>query len=202
MASWVCFAPRSMPSSGIMEPTFSRARTGAAGCMAIPAGFGARPDFWTTGSATGPMSGCRPNPIRLPSTGVDQPSSGRKSGRRPRNCCWAGDWMPTPAGGSSTSACPALTRDAPSSAGSGLREPGAIRRGMVCYAGDDTTDEYAFEALEGRAMTIVVGKRARGAAFRTSSPASLTSWLRRLASERKSTKGLRQVPSTEYRGRG
>jgi len=68
------------------------------------------------------------------------------------------------------------------------REPGAIRRGMVCYAGDDTTDEYAFEALEGRAMTIVVGKRARGAAYRTASPASLTRWLRRLASERKSKK--------------
>ena len=68
------------------------------------------------------------------------------------------------------------------------REPGALRRGMVCYAGDDTTDEYAFEALEGRAMTIVVGKRARGAAYRTASPASLTRWLGRLAKLRKSRK--------------
>jgi trehalose-phosphatase len=68
------------------------------------------------------------------------------------------------------------------------REPGALRRGMVCYAGDDTTDEYAFEALEGRAMTIVVGKRARGAAYRTASPASLTRWLARLESVRQSKK--------------
>ncbi len=68
------------------------------------------------------------------------------------------------------------------------REPGALRRGMVCYAGDDTTDEYAFQALEGRAMTIVVGKRARGAAYRTASPASLTRWVTRLASVRKSRK--------------
>jgi trehalose-phosphatase len=71
------------------------------------------------------------------------------------------------------------------------REPRALSRGIVCYAGDDTTDEYAFSALAGRGMTIVVGKRARGAAFRTSSVASFTGWLAKLARARKE-RGLRQ----------
>lgn len=72
-----------------------------------------------------------------------------------------------------------------------VREPRALSRGIVCYAGDDTTDEYAFSALAGRGMTIVVGKRARGAAFRTSSVPSFTAWLSKLAKARKE-RGLRQ----------
>jgi trehalose 6-phosphate phosphatase len=66
------------------------------------------------------------------------------------------------------------------------REPGAIRAGAVCYVGDDTTDEYAFRALAGRAMTIAVGRRTRGARFRTTSPETLARWLERLLELRES----------------
>jgi trehalose 6-phosphate phosphatase len=66
------------------------------------------------------------------------------------------------------------------------REPGAVRAGAVCYAGDDTTDEYAFRALAGRAMTIAVGRRTRGARFRTTSPETFARWLERLLERRES----------------
>lgn len=65
-----------------------------------------------------------------------------------------------------------------------VRSPQALRRRSVCYAGDDTTDEYAFRALAGRGVTIAVGPRAKGAQFRTSGVASFARWLERLARER------------------
>jgi trehalose-phosphatase len=54
----------------------------------------------------------------------------------------------------------------------------------VVYAGDDTTDQDAFAALSGRAITIAVGPRAEGAQFRTRDPGTLARWLSRLADAR------------------
>jgi len=54
----------------------------------------------------------------------------------------------------------------------------------VLYAGDDTTDEDAFRALRGRAITIAVGARAGGAEFRTRDTRSFAAWLARLAAAR------------------
>jgi trehalose-phosphatase len=54
----------------------------------------------------------------------------------------------------------------------------------VMYAGDDTTDLDAFRALKGRAMTIAVGPRVRGAGFRTRDPKTFAAWLGRLAEAR------------------
>ncbi len=74
----------------------------------------------------------------------------------------------------------------------GVHKGAAVRRWLqrehpdaVLYAGDDTTDEDAFRALRGRAMTIAVGPRATGAAFRTRDPATFASWLARLADARR-----------------
>lgn len=54
----------------------------------------------------------------------------------------------------------------------------------VLYAGDDTTDQDAFRTLRGRGMTIAVGPRPRGAAWRTRDPATFAAWLARLAAAR------------------
>lgn len=54
----------------------------------------------------------------------------------------------------------------------------------VFYAGDDTTDEDAFRALKGRAVTVAVGPRTRHAAYRTSGPRTLAAWLARLVRAR------------------
>ena len=54
----------------------------------------------------------------------------------------------------------------------------------VVYAGDDTTDQDAFAALTGRAVTVAVGPRVRGARFRTRDPETFARWLRRLADAR------------------
>jgi trehalose-phosphatase len=62
-----------------------------------------------------------------------------------------------------------------------------LRRGdhdAVLYAGDDTTDRDAFRVLGAGAVTIAVGPRVDGAAFRTRDPASLAAWLARLAAAR------------------
>lgn len=55
----------------------------------------------------------------------------------------------------------------------------------ILFAGDDTTDEDAFRALRRRAVTIAVGPRPQRAEFRTSSPATLATWLDRLAQARR-----------------
>ena len=54
----------------------------------------------------------------------------------------------------------------------------------VLYAGDDTTDQDAFRALAGRAVTVAVGPRTLGATLRTRDPRSLARWLERLADAR------------------
>ncbi|MEP6571502.1 MAG: trehalose-phosphatase [Gemmatimonadota bacterium] len=66
-----------------------------------------------------------------------------------------------------------------------LMEGGATPRDEVLYAGDDTTDEDAFRALGHSALTIAVGRRTRGARFRSRSPESFAHWLRRLADARR-----------------
>jgi len=38
------------------------------------------------------------------------------------------------------------------------------KRGCVIYVGDDTTDEEAFEALRGKGITVVVGKKKQSSA--------------------------------------
>ena len=55
----------------------------------------------------------------------------------------------------------------------------------ILFAGDDTTDEDAFKALRRRAVTIAVGPRPQRAEFRTASPATLATWLERLAQARR-----------------
>lgn len=65
-----------------------------------------------------------------------------------------------------------------------LMEPG-LPRSAVCYAGDDTTDEYAFRALHSPAVTIAVGRRTKGARLRTSGPQAFAKWLARLAEARR-----------------
>jgi trehalose 6-phosphate phosphatase len=57
----------------------------------------------------------------------------------------------------------------------------------VLYAGDDTTDEDAFRALDRRSVTIGVGPRPEHSRFRTATPQSLAKWLRALARMRKKT---------------
>jgi trehalose 6-phosphate phosphatase len=63
-------------------------------------------------------------------------------------------------------------------------ERGKVPLSDVVYAGDDTTDEDAFRALGPRAVTIAVGRRPKGAHFRTSTPVSLAHWLERLKQAR------------------
>ena len=60
-----------------------------------------------------------------------------------------------------------------------MRQSG-IRPAQVLYAGDDTTDEDAFRVLRPPALTLAVGRRPVGAAFRTSNPAALARCLARL----------------------
>lgn len=55
----------------------------------------------------------------------------------------------------------------------------------VLYAGDDTTDRDAFVALGPRAISIAVGRRVGGAAFRARDAASFARWLERLAQARR-----------------
>lgn len=55
---------------------------------------------------------------------------------------------------------------------------------QVLYAGDDTTDQDAFRALRGRAITVAVGNRTRGATFRTRDTVTFAAWLARLAAAR------------------
>jgi trehalose-phosphatase len=57
---------------------------------------------------------------------------------------------------------------------------GRVPLSEVFYAGDDTTDEDAFQALGHRAVTVAVGLRPRGARFRTPGPVALAKWLHRL----------------------
>jgi trehalose 6-phosphate phosphatase len=74
----------------------------------------------------------------------------------------------------------------------GVHKGAAVRRWLavhpeadqVLYAGDDTTDQDAFRALRGRAITIAVGPRAEGAALRTRDTRSFAAWLGRLAAAR------------------
>jgi trehalose-phosphatase len=56
------------------------------------------------------------------------------------------------------------------------------RRRVVLYAGDDTTDESAFEALRGRAVTICVGTKATAAEYRVAGVREVQALLRRMAS--------------------
>jgi trehalose 6-phosphate phosphatase len=72
-----------------------------------------------------------------------------------------------------------------------------LRRGkkaVVLYAGDDTTDRDAFLALAPGAVTIAIGRRVPGAAFRTRNPATFATWLRRLAEARAGRNYLRKIP--------
>jgi trehalose-phosphatase len=53
---------------------------------------------------------------------------------------------------------------------------------LLVYAGDDTTDEAAFAALRGRAVTVRVGRRRRGAGYEVPDVRTLHAvlrWLRR-----------------------
>jgi trehalose-phosphatase len=82
-------------------------------------------------------------------------------------------------------------------------EGGRIPLEEVLYAGDDTTDEDAFRALGRRAVTIAVGRRTRGARFRTRSPETFATWLRRLADARGARPGRTMSPRiAEHGGRG
>lgn len=73
----------------------------------------------------------------------------------------------------------------------GIDKGRAVRRWLhsrpadrLLYAGDDTTDEDAFRALQGRGLTIAVGRRPRGAAYRTLNPVTFCRWLEQLADAR------------------
>lgn len=66
-------------------------------------------------------------------------------------------------------------------------EKGKIPLSEVFYAGDDTTDEDAFQALGLKAVTVAVGQRPRGARFRTPGPVALAKWLHRLERVRRAT---------------
>lgn len=73
----------------------------------------------------------------------------------------------------------------------GVNKGAAVRRWLrrgrkdaVLYAGDDTTDRDAFLALGPAAVTIAIGGRVQGAAFRTRNPATFAAWLTRLAEAR------------------
>lgn len=74
----------------------------------------------------------------------------------------------------------------------GVDKGAAVRRWVaaypgadhILYAGDDTTDQDAFRVLRGRATTIIVGRRASGATFRTRDTETFAVWLARLAAAR------------------
>jgi len=59
--------------------------------------------------------------------------------------------------------------------------PRAARPGFVVFAGDDTTDETAFAALRRRGVTIRIGRRRGGAAYRLGRVADFHRLLHRLA---------------------
>lgn len=61
-----------------------------------------------------------------------------------------------------------------------LGGPAWITRHGIVYAGDDVTDEHAFDALPPPAVTIKVGRGPTRARYRTASPAALSAWLARL----------------------
>ena len=67
-------------------------------------------------------------------------------------------------------------------------EKGRLPLSEVFYAGDDTTDEDAFQALGPRAVTVAVGQRPRGARFRTPGPVALAKWLHRLERVRRGSR--------------
>ncbi|MGH7532182.1 MAG: trehalose-phosphatase, partial [Gemmatimonadales bacterium] len=54
-------------------------------------------------------------------------------------------------------------------------------RRAVLYAGDDTTDRDAFQALGPRAFTIAVGRHVTGARYRSAGPIAFARWLLRFA---------------------
>ena len=56
------------------------------------------------------------------------------------------------------------------------------RRRVVLYVGDDRTDESAFVALRGRAVTICVGARPTAAEYRVAGVREVQALLRRMAS--------------------
>jgi trehalose-phosphatase len=56
------------------------------------------------------------------------------------------------------------------------------RRRVVLYVGDDTSDESAFVALRGRAVTIRVGTRPTAAEYRVAGVREVQALLRRMAS--------------------
>lgn len=70
-----------------------------------------------------------------------------------------------------------------------LETAGKIPPAHLLYAGDDTTDRDAFQALPRGAVTIAVGLRVTGAGarFRTRSPHTLARWLARLVEARSVT---------------
>jgi trehalose-phosphatase len=57
-----------------------------------------------------------------------------------------------------------------------------VRRAVVVYAGDDTSDEMAFEALRGRALTIHVGTKPTVAEYRVRGVRDIQALLHRMAS--------------------
>jgi trehalose 6-phosphate phosphatase len=56
------------------------------------------------------------------------------------------------------------------------------RRRVVLYVGDDTSDESAFVALRGRAVTIRVGARPTAAEYQVAGVREVQVLLRRMAS--------------------
>jgi alpha,alpha-trehalase len=56
------------------------------------------------------------------------------------------------------------------------------RRAVIVYAGDDASDEMAFAALRGRALTIHVGARPTAAEYRVRSVRDVQALLQRMAS--------------------
>lgn len=58
--------------------------------------------------------------------------------------------------------------------------PAAARPPLLVFAGDDTTDEAAFAALRPRGVTVRVGARPGGAAYRVGDAGTLRAVLRRI----------------------
>jgi len=56
------------------------------------------------------------------------------------------------------------------------------RRAVIVYAGDDASDERAFAALRGRALTIHVGAKPTAAEYRVRGVRDIQKLLHRLAS--------------------
>lgn len=64
------------------------------------------------------------------------------------------------------------------------RHPSGVPGEGVLYAGDDTTDEDAFQILDAGSATVLIGRRETAARFRTPSPATFARWLKGLLKER------------------